>query len=79
MSKTALKKSILFGLALVLLLVYFLQLSLTGRAKDKTISLNKDVDRVTIEKRGGNICLEKIDGEWKAVAKAYNQNSDTIQ
>ncbi len=65
MSKTALKKSILFGLALVLLLVYFLQLSLTGRAKDKTISLSKDVDRVTIEKRDGNICLEKIDGEWK--------------
>ena len=25
------------------------------------------------------ILLLKMDGEWKAVAKAYNQNSDTIQ
>ena len=25
------------------------------------------------------LLMLKIDGEWKAVAKAYNQNSDTIQ
>lgn len=25
------------------------------------------------------LLLLKMDGEWKCVAKAYNQNSDTIQ
>lgn len=43
------------------------------------------VMRVLEEKWGGRIdftdylLLLKIDGEWKCVAKAYNQNSDTIQ
>ena len=43
------------------------------------------VVRVLEEKWGGCIdftdylLLLKIDGEWKCVAKAYNQNSDTIQ
>lgn len=41
--------------------------------------------RVLEEKWGGRIdftdylLLLKIDGEWKCVAKAYNQNSDTIK
>ena len=43
------------------------------------------VVRVLEEKWGGRIdftdylLLLKIDGEWKCVTKAYNQNSDTIQ
>lgn len=43
------------------------------------------VVRVLEEKWGGRIdftdylLLLKIDGEWKCVAKAYNQNSDTIK
>lgn len=43
------------------------------------------VVRVLEEKWGGRIdftdylLLLKIDGEWKCVAKAYNQNSNTIQ
>ncbi|HAS38744.1 MAG TPA: hypothetical protein DCS04_09195 [Ruminococcaceae bacterium] len=43
------------------------------------------VVRVLEEKWGGRIdftdylLLMKIDGEWKCVAKAYNQNSDTIK
>lgn len=43
------------------------------------------VVRVLEEKWGGRIdftdylLLLKIDGEWKCVAKAYNQNSDTIR
>lgn len=43
------------------------------------------VVRVIEESWGGRIdftdvlLMLKIDGEWKAVAKAYNQNSDTIQ
>lgn len=43
------------------------------------------VVRVLEEKWGGRIdftdvlLMLKIDGEWKAVAKAYNQNSNTIQ
>ncbi|MGI6232337.1 MAG: nuclear transport factor 2 family protein [Prevotella sp.] len=43
------------------------------------------VARVFEEGWGGNIdftdvlLLLKIDGEWKCVAKAYNQNSNTIQ
>lgn len=43
------------------------------------------VVRVLEEKWGGRIdftdylLLLKINGEWKYVAKAYNQNSDTIQ
>lgn len=43
------------------------------------------VVRVLEESWGGRIdftdvlLMLKIDGEWKAVAKAYNQNSDTIQ
>ena len=44
-----------------------------------------DVVRVLEEKWGGRIdftdylLLMKMDGEWRCVAKAYNQNSDTIQ
>ena len=43
------------------------------------------VVRVLEESWGGRIdftdvlLMLKMDGEWKAVAKAYNQNSDTIQ
>lgn len=43
------------------------------------------VVRVLEEKWGGRIdftdylLLLKMNGEWKCVAKAYNQNSDTIQ
>ena len=43
------------------------------------------VVRVLEEKWGGRIdftdylLLMKMNGEWKCVAKAYNQNSDTIQ
>ena len=43
------------------------------------------VVRVLEEKWGGRIdftdylLLLKINGEWKCVSKAYNQNSDTIQ
>ena len=43
------------------------------------------VVRVLEEKWGGRIdftdylLLLEINGEWKCVAKAYNQNSDTIQ
>lgn len=43
------------------------------------------VVRVLEEKWGGRIdftdylLLMKINGEWKCVAKAYNQNSDTIK
>ena len=43
------------------------------------------VVRVLEESWGGRIdftdvlLMLKIDGEWKAVAKAYNQNSNTIQ
>ena len=43
------------------------------------------VVRVLEEGWGGRIdftdylLLLKIDGEWKCVAKAYNQNSDTVR
>ena len=43
------------------------------------------VVRVLEEKWGGRIdftdylLMMKIDGQWRCVAKAYNQNSDTIQ
>ena len=43
------------------------------------------VVRVLEEKWGGRIdftdylLLMKIDGQWRCVAKAYNQNSDTIR
>lgn len=43
------------------------------------------VVRVLEEKWGGRIdftnflLLLKLDGEWKCVAKTYNQNSDTIK
>ena len=43
------------------------------------------VVRVLEEKWGGRIdftdylLLMKMNGEWKCVAKAYNQNSNTIQ
>lgn len=43
------------------------------------------VVRVLEEGWGGSIdftdylLLLKVDGEWKCVAKAYNQNSDTVK
>lgn len=50
-----------------------------------TVEENLAVVRVLEEKWGGRIdftdflLMLKIDGEWRCVAKAYNQNSDTIQ
>ena len=56
---------------------------------DRLVSLrsskHKAVVRVLEEKWGGRIdftdylLLMKIDGAWRCVAKAYNQNSNTIQ
>ncbi len=50
-----------------------------------TVEENLAVVRVLEEKWGGRIdftdflLMLKIDGEWRCVAKAYNQNSDTIK
>ena len=50
-----------------------------------TVGAGDDLVRVLEEKWGGRIdftdylLLMKMDGEWRCVAKAYNQNSDTIQ
>lgn len=50
-----------------------------------TVEETVAVVRVLEEKWGGRIdftdylLLLKIGGEWKCVAKAYNQNSDTVQ
>ena len=57
------------------------------KARIDVIALEETVAvvRVLEEKWGGRIdftdflLLLKIDGEWKCVAKAYNQNSDTIK
>lgn len=57
------------------------------KARIDVVSVEETVAvvRVLEEKWGGRIdftdylLLLKIDGEWKCVAKAYNQNSDTIQ
>lgn len=50
-----------------------------------TVEENLAVVRVLEEKWGGRIdftdflLMLKIDGEWRCVAKAYNQNSNTIK
>lgn len=50
-----------------------------------TVEETLAVVRVLEEKWGGRIdftdylLLMKMDGEWRCVAKAYNQNSNTIQ
>lgn len=57
------------------------------KARIDIVSIEETVAvvRVLEEKWGGRIdftdylLLLKIDGEWKCVAKAYNQNSNTIQ
>ena len=57
------------------------------KARLDVISIEETVAvvRVLEEKWGGRIdftdylLLLKINGQWKCVAKAYNQNSDTIQ
>lgn len=57
------------------------------RARIDVVSVEETlaVVRVLEENWGGRIdftdylLLLKIDGEWKCVAKAYNQNSNTIQ
>lgn len=57
------------------------------KARIDVVSVEETVAvvRVLEEKWGGRIdftdylLLLKIDGEWKCVAKAYNQNSDTVQ
>lgn len=57
------------------------------KAKVDVLALEETVAvvRVLEEKWGGRIdftdflLMLKIDGEWKCVAKAYNQNSDTIK
>lgn len=57
------------------------------KARVDIVSIEETVAvvRVLEEKWGGRIdftdylLLLKIEGEWKCVAKAYNQNSDTIQ
>ena len=65
MNKTALKKAILFALTLILLITYILQLVFTGRAKDSVVTLKKDIDYITIEKKNEKIRLDKINDEWK--------------
>lgn len=57
------------------------------KARVDVVSVEETVAvvRVLEEKWGGRIdftdylLLLKINGEWKCVAKAYNQNSDTVQ
>lgn len=57
------------------------------KARVDVVSVEETVAvvRVLEEKWGGRIdftdylLLLKIDGQWKCVAKAYNQNSDTIK
>lgn len=57
------------------------------KARIDIVSIEETVAvvRVLEEKWGGRIdftdylLLMKMDGEWKCVAKAYNQNSDTIK
>ena len=57
------------------------------KARIDVVSVEETVAvvRVLEEKWGGRIdftdylLLLKIDGQWKCVAKAYNQNSDTIK
>lgn len=57
------------------------------KARIDVVSVEETVAvvRVLEEKWGGRIdftdylLLLKIDGEWKCVAKAYNQNSDTVR
>jgi len=57
------------------------------KARVDIVSIEETVAvvRVLEEKWGGRIdftdylLMMKIKGEWKCVAKAYNQNSDTIQ
>lgn len=74
MSRTALKKSILFVSAIVLLVVFILQSALTGRTKSTTLTLKKEFDVITIEKKDGDIRLDKIDGEWK-ISRLENPGS----
>ncbi len=57
------------------------------RARVDVLALEETVAvvRVLEEKWGGRIdftdflLLLKIDGQWRCVAKAYNQNSDTVE
>ncbi len=57
------------------------------RARVDVLALEETVAvvRVLEEKWGGRIdftdylLMLKMDGEWKCVAKAYNQNSDTVR
>lgn len=57
----------------------------TARIDVMAVEQTVAVVRVLEEKWGGRIdftdflLLLKIDGEWRCVAKAYNQNSDTIR
>lgn len=65
MNRTAVKKSVLFILAIVLLIVFVLQVSISGRTKISVLSVKKDIDTITIEKKSDLVRLEKIDGKWK--------------
>lgn len=55
------------------------------KARIDIVDIELAVVRVLEEKWGGRIdftdylLLMKINGEWKCVAKAYNQNSNTIK
>lgn len=64
MNKTALKKSILFVLAFVLLIVYIVQLCTNGRTKVSTLNVKKEIDYITIDRQDSFIWLEKVDGKW---------------
>ena len=50
-----------------------------------TVMEAADLSKMLEEKWGGRIdftdylLLMKMDGEWKCVAKAYNQNSNTVR
>ena len=55
------------------------------RARIDVVDIEETVVRVLEEQWGGRIdftdylLMMKMDGRWRCVAKAYNQNSNTIQ
>lgn len=78
MNKTALKKSILFVLALVLFVTFIVQTCVSRQTKIFEVAIKKDIDCVTIDSSNGGLRLEKIDGNWKvSYADSVEKKFDT--
>lgn len=72
MNKSALRKTILLALIAILLVIYILQLTLTGRSNVKLLTISEEPDRIEIAQENAPLILLQKEGDaWGIGEKKY--------